>query len=337
MPSWLPACWCLCALGAGCAPTEPLQARRPAVERGVALGLFASEPNWDYGPLLDEVVALGATDVQLDVIWLQTDVRSVDIARDPRVTAPDEVVARTIAQARARGLRVTLFPIVRPRLHVPGEWRGVMAPSAGVDAWFKAYAAFVLTMAELAERTGAERLSVGSELCSLERHEAHWRALIADVRAKYRGALLYSANWDQLDAVRFWDALDVAGTTAYFELAKDDGRVGVEQVRAAWAAPLEELREFSRFAGRPLVITEVGYPAHAQAARAPWDETRRAPSDLALQAMLTRVSCEALRDAPFVAGVTWWNWFGHGGAGDTGYTPRGKPAARELARCFARP
>ena len=49
------------------------------VQRGVSLGLFASDPRFDYAPLLDEIVAAGATDVQLDVVWMQRDIHSARI------------------------------------------------------------------------------------------------------------------------------------------------------------------------------------------------------------------------------------------------------------------
>ena len=34
---------------------------RTAFQRGVALGLFASDPEWDYGGMVDEIAALGAS------------------------------------------------------------------------------------------------------------------------------------------------------------------------------------------------------------------------------------------------------------------------------------
>jgi hypothetical protein len=315
----------------------------------IALGLFASDPGYDYGPLLREIAATGAEHVQIDVVWLQSDVRAHDIAPDRTVSPDDNTVRRTLLQAKALGLTTTLFPIVRPRRHGPKEWRGVFDPAAGAARWFQSYRGFVLHIARLAHQGDAARLSVGSELCSLEHEEAHWRALIQAVRGEFRGRLTYSANWDQLDRVQFWDALDDVGVTAYFELAGAQGDevpgkprgeprpqppTQIEDLRSRWRAPRAQLQRLRERTQRPLWITEIGYPSHADAARVPWDETRAAPVDLALQARLFRAACVELFQSGAVDGLTIWNWFGHGGETDTGYSPRKKPAAREIGDCF---
>jgi hypothetical protein len=35
-----------------------------------------------------------------------------------------------------------------------------------------------------------------------------------------------------------------------------------------------------------------------------------------------------------LAGLYVWNWYGWGGPGTVGYTPRGKPAAAEIKQLF---
>ena len=309
-------------------------------ERGVALGLFASDPGYDYGHLLDEIQATGASDVLIAVVWAQQRVDSARVHRSHRpttTTANDATVLRTLRQARDRSLRVTLFPIVRLEEHRADEWRGRIAPLAGVDAWFSSYSDYLLVMADLAQQGGAQRLSVGSELLSMERHERHWRALIARVRGRFDGALLYSANWDHYEPLRFWDALDAIGVTAYFELAPDprnNKSNDDDDLLRAWVAPRRALLDFARRQRKPLVLTEVGYPSRTTAAWHPWDETARADLDVALQARLYRAFCASWKHTD-VAGFYVWNWFGFGGDNDGGYTPRGKPAAQALARCLA--
>jgi hypothetical protein len=320
------------AEGAAPVPPGPAAAR---VQRGVGLGLFATDPRWDYALLLDEIAALGATHVQLSVVWTQRNLGSARVHRAPGTSPDDQTVLRTIEQARARGLEVTLFPIVRLEERGPKEWRGRIEPRAGVDAWFSSYRDFLLTMARLAARGGATRLSVGSELLSLERHEAHWRRLIDEVRGAFPGQLLYSANWDHFGAVPFWDALDEVGVTAYFELARGDDTPPDAALDRAWEAPRASLAALRAHTRKPLVITEVGYPSLRGAARAPWDETRTAALDHDAQARLLAAFCRALSGKNVVDGFYVWNWFGFGGMDDGSYTPREKPAARALARCLA--
>lgn len=330
------------------AAASPAAAADGDVERGVALGLFASDPRWDYGPLLDEVRDLGATHVLLAVVWTQRTVGSARLHRQRGASADDDVIVRTLQQAKARGLSATLFPIVRLEQHAPDEWRGRIEPRAGVDAWFASYRDYILTMAGLARQGGAARLSVGSELVSLEHHDARWRALIADARARFPGRVLYSANWDHFTRVPFWDAVDDVGVTGYFELAANERLPTNEELARAWREPLASLRALKAATGKPLIVTEVGYPSMVGAARSPWDETRRAAVDLEGQARLIDAFCRAFRgpvgavDAGDVAeggldGFYVWNWFGFGGPADTSYTPRNKPGAAALARCLRAP
>lgn len=312
------------------------RAHAAPVERGVALGLFATDPAWDYGPLLDEVKALGASHVLIAVVWTQRHMTSARVHRQPGTSPDNATIVRTLRQAQERGLVTTLFPIVRLEEHKPDEWRGRIAPSAGTDAWFDSYRDFLRTMARLAQAGGAARLSVGSELVSLERHDANWRALIADVRALFSGRVLYSANWDHFVEVPFWDAVDDVGVTGYFELARDERMPEAAALDEAWRAPREALAKLKARTGKPLVVTEVGYPSVVGAARSPWDETRRARVDLDAQVTLYDAFCRAFRrrDEHVLDGFYVWNWFGFGGPDDGSYTPRNKPAARALERCL---
>jgi hypothetical protein len=331
----------LAVLAAGCPKAVAAPMVKPGAvtgfQRGVGLGLFATDAEYDYGHLLDEIVEHGATDVLIVVAHYQQSVSSHDIAPRPGFSPSRATVQRTLKQAKARGLRVTLLPIVRLIERTRTEWRGRIAPEAGPDAWFERYLAWLLPLATDAEAAGVERLGVGSELLSLERYEGHWRELIKRVRAVYRGKLLYSANWDHFDPIRFWDALDEVGVTGYFELTRDLTRPTDEGLAAAWERPRYQLKMLRARMNKPLVITELGYPSKVTAARYPWDETTQAAVDLPLQAQLYDAFCTAFADERAVDGVYFWNWFGFGGAADGNYTPRHKPAAARMKACLARP
>ena len=306
--------------------------------RGVALGLFATNPEWDYGPLVDEIRARGATDVLVVVNAYQANRFSSDIALRPGRSPSHATVARTLHQVKQAGMRAALMPVVRLSDRAPHEWRGVIAPADGLDAWFDAYRRFVLPLARLAEGAGAERFIAGSELSSLERYENHWRGLFTELRAVFSGTLTYSANWDRADAVPFWDALDEVGLTAYFPLASEEGgpkTPSAEALARAWQTPRTAIEALATRAGKPVLITEVGYPSQSLAAGRPWDDTADGV-DLGLQQTLYRGFCDAFAKTPSLGGFYVWNWFGVGGPRDGSFTPRGKPAAGELAKCFAR-
>lgn len=304
--------------------------------RGVALGLFATDPSWDYGPLVDEIRGRGATDVLVVVNAYQSDRFASDIALRPGRSPSQPTIARTLAQVREAGMRAALMPVVRLDRRDRRDWRGRISPADGLDAWFTAYRGFVLPLARLAERLAVERFVVGSELSSLEPYEARWRDLISALRNEYSGMLTYSANWDRIEAVEFWDALDEVGLTAYFPLAGAHDTPSAEAIARAWSTPRAEIETLARRTGKPVLVTEVGYVSQRGAAGMPWEHSATTDLDLHLQQRLYQGFCDSFARTPSISGFYVWNWFGVGGPRDHGFTPRGKPAANELSKCFAR-
>ncbi len=305
--------------------------------RGVSLGLFVNETDpqarrFYYEQFLDEIVAVGATDVSLVVRWSQRDVSATQIGPAASITVDDGLVREVIALAKARDLRVFLLPTLHLRRMKRGQWRGRLEPEDW-DAWFTSYQSFILHYAELAQASGVALLSVGSELVSSERHDVHWRRVIAAVRAVFRGELTYSANWDHFEPVPFWDALDVVGVTAYPELSDADDPTQA-QLAAGWAPFQARLRGWAARKGHRYIFTEVGFPAHADAARRPWDYTARGPADVQLQLRCFRSMYQVWQADDRLDGFYIWNWFGVGGAADNGYTPRGKPSEKLLEYWF---
>ena len=164
-----------------------------------------------------------------------------------------------------------------------------------------------------------------------------WAVLIEDVRLTFPDLeLMYSANWDHFKEVTFWDLVDVVGMTAYFELTARPDPTSADLV-ARWQTIHAELGDFARRLGRPLVITEIGYPSIDGAAMWPWDETRTSRIDLEEQRLAYESFVRVWSDTSFLRGVYWWNWFGFGGAADTSYTPRNKPAQEIIRRWYTVP
>lgn len=303
--------------------------------RGMALGLFAQEEDYDYQRPLREIAALGATDVAISAVYWQTTVQSADLRAIPGWTASDAALRRAIRAGRAAGLRVMMFPILRIAEPKAGQWRGTIAPQ-DEDAWWRSYAALMLHLARLAQAEGASGLAIGSELVSRERSRLRWLELIDRVRLTAPALhLVYSANWDHFREVSFWDAVDVVGVTGYFEIAKRFDASEAEMV-AAWAPIRRDLERFSKELGRPIVLTEVGYPSLDGGAMWPWDETRRAEVDHEEQRRAYAAFVQAWGGARFLDGVYFWNWFGEGGPASSDYTPRDKPAARVIASFYGR-
>lgn len=317
----------LALLVCAAAPALAAPAPTPPPMRGFALGVYRKmgEPRpWDYAGELDELQRLGVTHVSMVVSWKQRDVRANTIAPDAQTTIPDAALRALLRGAARRGLKVLLFPILELEVRRPLEWRGTLKPT-DLDAWWKAYARFVLHYAQIAADEGVAVYSVGSELVSTEAWRDRWYALISAVEKRYSGELLYSANWDHFEPVSFWERLDYVGVTAYHELTRAPDAPQVELAKA-WAKPRDALIAFARRVKKPVVITEVGYTSQDGAAIHPWDYTSRAAIDLEEQRRCYAGFVEAWAGVPELHGVFFWNWFGAGGKTDGSYTPRGKPA-----------
>ncbi len=318
----------------GTTPLPPMGVPPPPAppaerQRGVALGMFAEDVSFSYGPLLAEIVALGATHVALVVPLYQTDGGSHDIRLDTRYSPTLEALAETARAARRDGLQVMIFPILRLSAPRAGEWRGTLAPRDR-DAWFRSYGDALGDLAGVAAITGAKRLVIGSELSSLDEDLAHWRPIVERIRAVYSGKLVYSANWDHYDKARLFDLVDEEGISAYFNLREATVSASDAALEGSWQRVRHQIEAWRADRTQPFIFTELGYRSRTGATAAPWDEGRGGLPDPDEQRRGFAAFRRAWTGAPSLDGVYIWNWYGYGGAGSTSYTPRGKPAETEV-------
>lgn len=303
---------------------------------GMAVGLYprgAEALGLELVPDLGELRALGADSISLPVAWSQADLHASRLAPDDDTVA-DADLAAALGRGRALGLTTALVPHVTLRAGAADHWRGKLAPR-DEDRWWRSYTAFILHYARLARAQRVELFVVGSELSSLQgaAHRERWRTVIGRVRAVYPGRIVYVANHDALDDVAPFALVDVAGVSAYFPLSTKIDATQAELSEGWWRVG-GRLRSLKRQVQRPLVLFEVGYPSIDGAATAPWDYTIGAPIDLEEQRRAYRAAADALLVSPWIDGAYFWIWFGAGGPYDRHYTPRDKPAERELGRLF---
>ncbi|MEZ5990033.1 MAG: hypothetical protein R3F30_13070 [Planctomycetota bacterium] len=306
----------------------------PPLQRGAVLGLYYREARFDYHKQVDRVVSLGAEWLTLLVTCFVDKVDGDAVEFDPERTVEAARFLETCAYARGRGLRLKLLPIVLIRHAGEDDWRGTLRPRDPGAFWLS-YDRFLCRWVDLARRGDVEMVSVGSELCSLERSQEAWERVIANARGRYGGWLTYSVNWDHYEVPRFWDLLDQVGMTAYFELTKDPAAPYAELV-AAWRRVRVQLEKASTRLGRRLVLTELGYPSQDGANTAPWNYYL-APKevDLEEQRDCFRAFVEVMGDAPFLAGVHVFDFFEEGGPEDHTYALWGKPAFDVVRRFYA--
>jgi hypothetical protein len=314
--------------------------------RGVTIGPIESSqlPGRGYGTayseaLLDELVAMGVTWVSLTPFGRLWSLDDTEIAMDFEAPYEDNrrAVARMIAQARARGLRV----LVIPHLWIEtGGWRGEVDPGTPErwEAYQNSYRRFVLAWARDAATAGADALSIGVECKSWSgRFGEYWRSLIAEVRAVFPGLLTYSANWDEVDGVLFWDQLDLIGVNAFYPLADREGATYAEYLQGARRAR-DLLRETVVALDMPVVFVEVGYTTRRGAAVQPWlwpDEMTAVVVDEDEQARAFAAVFEVFLPERWFAGFFVWRYYADlddvSQEAIWGFSPHAKRAERLLS------
>jgi len=129
--------------------------------------------------------------------------------------------------------------------------------------------------------------------------------------------------------------VDELGVVGYFDLRNASDPSDVQALATRWRQVEREIETTLARFDKPFVFSELGYRSRAGATAAPWDEGPGGTPDLDEQ----RRGFEAFRlawTAPTggaharLDGLYVWNWYGYGGPGSTGYTPRGKPAANTI-------
>lgn len=307
---------------------SPRGSERAPRTRGIALGMH----DWGgchYAASLAEIAETGARAVELVIPYYQRDVQASSMGPRPQRTPTETCLEETIRTAHGLGLDVWLLPVVLLESAGKREWRGRLRPE-DPDAWWRHYRELVLSIATLAARLDVEAMAVGSELVWSEAKAARWHAILGAVREVFGGTLLYSANWDHYEPVTFWDAVDAIGISGYFELTKDP-RASARELRESWIAVRDRILPWVRATGKPLVFTEIGYPAVEGGAVHPWNYTLAAERDEDEQDRALAAFFATWHGVPELAAAFVYEWGIPGGV-DEAYSPRGRLAEARVRR-----
>jgi hypothetical protein len=301
------------------------------VQRGFALPSYSAD-GYRSPRVTDDLcqmVRLGADWIELTPTWYQASAGASAIAARTR-TPSDGSLADAIDAAHRAGLKVFLKPLLDVD---SGDYRGTIRP-ADRPAWFASYTVFINHYAELAARHRADEFGLGTELAGLSSDRAGWLSVVAAVRARYWGTILYAANFDEYRDVRFWDAVDQVGIDAYWPVSTrptDDAGA----VQRSWAPIVRELARFTARTGQRILFTEAGYTSQRGSTTAPWSWTTSGVPAPAEQACAYQALLASLSGQAWWSGVFWWAWDVPdvaGSAGPLDYSPHGKPAAAVLRR-----
>lgn len=268
--------------------------------------------------------------------------------RDP----VDEEIVPMVKAAHDLGMHVLLMPQV---IADDDTWSGLLQP-AHPDQWFGHYTDALNAYAQLAQGTGVDELSIGSELFSMTQpvYSDQWRAVIAAIRQTYHGPLTYSANWGdkktpEYATIDWWDALDEIGISAYFPLSWNN--FSADALRQGWRsytdpfgdnAVGETFHWYDAIAAvqarwqKPVVFTRIGFASYANSPGR-WDVYPDQHAEMSAQANGYEGTMEAWQDTPWLTGLFWTSWSSDanaGGPADPGDTPQNKPAEQVLRQWY---
>ena len=321
--------------------------------RGVTVGPIESSqwPGRGYGTaysaaLLDELVRMGVNWVSITPFGRIWSLSSTFITMDFEAPYEDNrvAIARFVEQAHERGIRVLLIP----HLWVASEvgWRGEIDPGTpeGWAEYQASYRAFVLAWARDAAAAEVDAFSIGVECKSWSgRFGSFWASFIDDVRAAYPGLLTYSANWDEAEAVLFWDRLDLIGINAFYPLAHHDGATFAEYEQGAREAR-DSVALISEALDMPVLFVEVGYTTRRDAAVEPWlwpDGMTDVAYSEEEQSRALEASFDAFVPEEWFAGFFVWRYYASlddvSQEAIWGFSPHGKVTEPMLARVFQSP
>lgn len=270
-------------------------------------------------------------------------------------SASDLALANAAAEARARHMRLELA--LEPLAWPGGSWADglVLTGLPEQREFWERYGRVALHYALLSELLGVEVYSLGANLRSAARTEAHkdvaderlvealrdgWKRLIAQVRGAFTGALTYSATALDAKDIGFWDRLDAIGLFLYPRSAQTDRPPDDEELRGLLRFEILEALELGLHWDRPILLVQTGFPSRRDA----WERPTfpLGPLDLEAQrrfyASLADVLEGGLVNGAMLRGIYLWNWLIEPPADaleDGGYTPQGKPAESVLPRLFS--
>ena len=286
--------------------------------KGFTYGFDAERGDYRTPEGIDSMEKLAATGTEwacLAFIVYQEKYSSTKIMFDYRSGITDKDLTFAINKLHELGMKVCLKPVInshdqvwRARINFPDE--SDRGPDEYWDEWFDHYQAFLCHYAEIAADTGCEMFCVGCEMGGTERKEKHWRDTIAKVKEIYTGPLMYNTNHGDEDQVKWFDAVDYVGVSAYYPLAKGPNPPE-EEMYQSWIKHRDELKALSEKWQKKIIFAEVGVRSAAGCAAMPWDYLHDLPYSEEEQANYYNSCLRAFFHEPWFAGCFWWHWDTH--------------------------
>nr|WP_205700006.1 glycosyl hydrolase family 53 [Cohnella luojiensis] len=253
----------------------------------------------------------GSEWIALSFYTLQNNVYSTEIPFDYGLTMTDRDIEHAVKEAKALGLKVCLKPVVNSK---DGIWRAHIGfpEEAGAepywDAWFRSYGNFLCHYAELAQELNCEMFCIGCEMVKTEPKDEHWTRLIEQIRQLYDGPIVYNANHGSEERIKWFDQVDLIGTSAYYPVANQPGD-SEEAMIANWLPVRDKMALLHEKLGIPVIFMEIGCRSALGCATMPWDFMHKElPFNEEEQANFYSSVLKVFWEETWFAGFFWWDW-----------------------------
>jgi hypothetical protein len=245
------------------------------------------------------------------------------------------------------GLQIAYFPAVRFPVAAAEWWQGASRDFPWWVVWFERYEAFALHHADLAESQGAGALIIGGEWLEPalpggqvsdgsssrvpEDAEARWRSLLADVRSRFSGKLLWAVDFPQgvQNPPLFLDEFDQVYVLWSSPLTENPDAGELEMTAGAVELIETILHPFYNDTNKP-VILGLTYPSASQEAETASANDKGEQVNLQLQVMAYNAVMAAINDLEWVEGLVSRGYFPPAIMQDNSSSLHGKPASGVL-------
>ncbi|MBV6392420.1 MAG: hypothetical protein KPEEDBHJ_01642 [Anaerolineales bacterium] len=236
--------------------------------------------------------AIGSNFAVLTPSWTATSASPLKFAPQPGQDPLWIDTAIMASQARDNGLNVSIFPM--PHFPPSGDsavsasaqfWKNAPRDAAWWQAWFTRYRIFLVNYADLASQTGAQSIILGGEWVTPSLPggllpdgtpsnvpadaEAQWRGIIAEVRNRFKGQVLWALPYEKSSIASPVNFLrDVDGIYLLWSVPLATSPTATKDDYASEAGRLldNEINPLMILLGNKPVIIAAAYPSAAGAA-----------------------------------------------------------------------
>ncbi len=252
-------------------------------------------------------------------------------------TLTDVQMKEIISKAKARGMKVMLKPIVTSFGNSPERpWGCHFAPAKGWDLWFLEYTKLAVHFAKLAQETGTDIYSIGTELdmSSIEELKdlgapqdatERWRKVIKEVRKHYSGKLTYSTScsinpekWEEFPChapgrIKFWDDLDYIGIEPYFPITNKINPT-LTELKDGFGGKIDSpvytrAKELYEKYKKPIIFNEYSLRSYDGANKYQQATPLNPTVDLQEQADMQEAMMQVSEERPWLQGGYHWAWY----------------------------